>query len=299
MRIVTVVGVRPQFIKAAPVCEALKARGVEELVVHTGQHYDPEMSDFFFEELGLPQPHVNLGVGSGSHANQTARCMVGVEEILLCERPDAVLVYGDTNSTLGGGLAAIKLGIPLAHVEAGLRSFNRTMPEEHNRVLVDHCSDSLFCPTQRAVRQLQREGITDGVFHVGDTMYDAVLRFIEGARERSKVMELMSLEPQGYVLVTLHRNYNVDEPAALCSIVEALGAIEERVVFPVHPRTEARLSELTDMRPDLSPLLRRLDMVKPIGYFDMLVLQENASVVLTDSGGMQKECYFLRVPAEC
>jgi len=215
MKVVSVVGARPQFIKAAPMGKALRAAGHTEILVHTGQHYDDEMSAVFFRDLEIPEPNYNLGVGSGPHGWQTGQMLIRIEEVLLAEKPDWVLVYGDTNSTLAGALAAVKLRIPLAHVEAGLRSFNREMPEEHNRVLTDHCSDLLFCPTQTAVDNLAREGITQGVHLVGDTMYDAVLQFAEVARQRSTILQDLELEPKGYLLATVHRPYNTDpwEPA--------------------------------------------------------------------------------------
>ena len=292
MKVVTVVGARPQFIKAAPVSRSLRAAGHSEILIHTGQHYDHAMSEIFFEELGIATPDVNLGVGSGSHGAQTARMLEAIEEALLRERPDRVIVYGDTNSTLAGALAACKLQIPVAHVEAGLRSFNRSMPEEHNRVLTDHCSDLLFCPTRTAVDLLGREGITDGVHLVGDTMYDAVLQFSERAATRSTIIERLSLAPKKYLLATLHRPYNTDDPAKLTSIVGALEELQEPVVFPVHPRTRARLeAEGIGVRE-----YRNLRMIDPVGYLDMLNLERHARLILTDSGGMQKEAFFFAVP---
>ncbi len=204
MKVLSIVGARPQFIKAAPVGKALRAAGHTEVLVHTGQHYDDEMSAVFFRELDIPEPDYNLGVGSGPHGWQTGQMLIHLEEVLLAEKPDWVLVYGDTNSTLAGALAAVKLHIPLAHVEAGLRSFNREMPEEHNRVLTDHCSDLLFCPTQTAVNNLAKEGIAQGVHLVGDTMYDAVLQFAETARQRSTILQDLGLKPKGYLLATIH-----------------------------------------------------------------------------------------------
>ena len=204
MKVLSIVGARPQFIKAAPVGKALRATGHTEVLVHTGQHYDDEMSAVFFRELDIPEPDYNLGVGSGPHGWQTGQMLIHLEEVLLAEKPDWVLVYGDTNSTLAGALAAVKLHIPLAHVEAGLRSFNREMPEEHNRVLTDHCSDLLFCPTQTAVNNLAKEGIAQGVHLVGDTMYDAVLQFAETARQRSTILQDLGLKPKGYLLATIH-----------------------------------------------------------------------------------------------
>ena len=295
MKIVCVVGARPQFIKAAPVSKALRAAGHTEVLVHTGQHYDDEMSAVFFRELDIRVPDYNLGVGSGPHGWQTGQMLIGIEEVLLTGKPDWVLVYGDTNSTLAGALAACKLHIPLAHVEAGLRSFNREMPEEHNRVLTDHCSDLLFCPTQTAVDNLEKEGVTQGVHLVGDTMYDAVLQFAETAGERSTILQELELEPGGYLLTSVHRPCNTDVPSNLHSILSAFLEAAEPVVFPVHPRTRQRLAELD------GSLTKRLatgnvEMIQPVGYLDMLMLEQNARLILTDSGGMQKEAYFLGVP---
>ena len=294
MRVVSVVGARPQFIKAAPVGKALREAGHTEVLVHTGQHYDDEMSAVFFRDLEIPEPDYNLGVGSGLHGWQTGQMLIRLEEVLLAQKPDWVLVYGDTNSTLAGALAACKLRIPLAHVEAGLRSFNREMPEEHNRVLTDHCSDLLFCPTQTAVDNLVREGITRGVHLVGDTMYDAVLQFAEIARQRSTILQDLGLKPKGYLLATVHRPYNTDDPEHLRSILEAFVEIGEIVVFPIHPRTRQRMAEF-----GLSNVKRKtwnVKLIDPVGYLDMLVLEQQARLILTDSGGMQKEAYFFGVP---
>jgi UDP-N-acetylglucosamine 2-epimerase len=288
MKVVTVLGARPQFIKAAPVCHALKKAGHEEILVHTGQHYDANMSDVFFTELNVPAPTVNLHVGSGSHGKQTGEMLAKVEEILLQHRPDKVLVYGDTNSTLAGALAACKLEIPIAHVEAGLRSFNRSMPEEHNRVLTDHCSDLLFCPTQTAVDHLANEGIVEGVHRVGDTMFDAVLSFRGIARQKSDAMKRFGLKSKDFYLATLHRPYNTDDPVALASAMKGLGSLARKVLFPVHPRTRPKLGGLK-----LAPNIQICD---PLGYLDMLLLQEEAKAVLTDSGGVQKEAFFLKTP---
>jgi UDP-N-acetylglucosamine 2-epimerase len=295
LKIVTVVGARPQFIKAGPVSAALRAAGHRELLVHTGQHYDYQMSQVFFDELGLPQPDLNLEIGSGSHGRQTGTMLIRLEEVLLAEKPEWALVYGDTNSTLAGALAASKLRIPLAHVESGLRSFNREMPEEHNRVLTDHCADLLFCPTRTAVENLSREGIAHGVHQVGDTMLDAVLQFLQVANRRSRILVELGLQAGGYVLTTLHRPYNVDDPRQLREILSALVEIGEPVVFPVHPRTRQRIDALGD--PELGQdSMSRLRLIDPVGYLDMLVLQQNARLILTDSGGVQKEAYFLSIP---
>ena len=295
MRILTVVGARPQFIKAAPVCHAIRAAGHVEVLVHTGQHYDHDMSQVFFDEMGIPAPDLNLGVGSGTHAEQTGEALIQLERAMVEHRPELVLVYGDTNSTLAGALAACKLRIPLAHVEAGLRSFNREMPEEHNRVVADHCADLLFCPTRTAVDNLAREGIARGVHLVGDTMLDAVLHFAALARSRSAALDRLGVEPNGYLLATVHRPANTDDPEALRRIVGALLETGERVVFPVHPRTRERLARLDGALPGLDGASNLL-LTGPASYLDMLALQDNARAVLTDSGGMQKEAYFLGVP---
>jgi UDP-GlcNAc3NAcA epimerase len=295
MKIATIVGARPQFIKAAPVSKVLRQGGCQELLIHTGQHYDYKMSQVFFDELDIPEPDINLEVGSGPHGWQTGQILIRLEEALTAEKPDWVLVYGDTNSTLAGALAACKLQIPIAHVEAGLRSFNREMPEEHNRVLTDHCSDLLFCPTQTAVDNLAREGITQGVHWVGDTMYDAVLQFSQIAHQRSTILTNLNLEPQNYLLATLHRPYNTDIPENLINILAAFQEIGETIIFPAHPRTRKKIAELGQVF-NIERLNSTVKLIEPVGYLDMLVLEENARLILTDSGGMQKEAYFFRVP---
>lgn len=287
------VGARPQFIKAAPVSRALRQAGHAEFLVHTGQHYDRRMSRVFFEEMGLTEPAVNLEVGSGSHGWQTGQMLMGLEMTMQQQRPDGVLVYGDTNSTIAAALSACKLQIPIAHVEAGLRSFNRTMPEEHNRVLTDHCSDQLFCPTTTAVENLAREGVTKGVHLVGDTMFDAVLQFAEIARQRSGVLEQLGVSPKGYLLATLHRPYNTDAPENLRAVLRALAETDETVIFPVHPRTRQKIIELDET---LMTAAANVKMIEPVGYLDMLMLEQHARLILTDSGGMQKEAYFFGVP---
>jgi UDP-N-acetylglucosamine 2-epimerase len=292
MKILTVVGARPQFIKAAPVGQALRAAGHNEFLVHTGQHYDHNMSQVFFDELQIAQPQVNLESGSGPHGQQTGQMLMRLEAIMQEQQPDWVLVYGDTNSTLAGALAAVKLHIPVAHVEAGLRSFNRTMPEEHNRVLTDHCADLLFCPTQTAVNLLAKEGITQGVHLVGDTMYDAVWQFAKLAQQKSAVLTELQVSPKAYLLATVHRPYNTDDPENLCSILQAFAALAEPVLFPVHPRTRKKIAEL-GLQPANHGNVRLID---PVGYLDMLVLQQNARLILTDSGGVQKEAFFFAVP---
>jgi UDP-N-acetylglucosamine 2-epimerase len=293
MKILSVVGARPQFIKAAPVSRVLRQRH-REVLVHTGQHYDAGMSAVFFEELDLPEPDVNLGIGSGSHGQQTGRMLMAIEEVLLAETPDWVLVYGDTNSTLAGALAAVKLHVPVAHVEAGLRSFNRAMPEEHNRVLTDHCADLLFCPTQTAVDLLAREGVTRGVYRVGDVMVDALQSHAVLARERSTIVVTLGLTPKSYLLATVHRPYNTDVPENLRAIFAAFADVYRRtsepVVLPLHPRTRRVLDDLA-LEPPTGVLA-----VDPVGYLDMLALEQSARLIMTDSGGVQKEAYCLAVP---
>ena len=295
MRVLTVVGARPQFIKAAPVSHALRTAGHTEFLVHTGQHYDQKMSRIFFDEMRIPAPDINLDVGSGSHATQTALMLSKLELVMQQNRPDCVLVYGDTNSTLAGALAAAKLQLRLAHVEAGLRSFNRQMPEEHNRVLADHCSDLLFCPTPTAVANLAREGILTGVNLVGDTMFDAVLHFAKIANETSGILNQLKLSPGAFLLATIHRAYNTDEPEILSGILEAFIELNDTVVFPVHPRTRQKINQLGNR---IAGRLSRsqVRMIEPVGYLDMLMLERNARLILTDSGGMQKEAFFFAVP---
>jgi UDP-N-acetylglucosamine 2-epimerase len=314
MKITTIIGARPQFIKAAPVSRAIyeynnktgtNQRPITEIIIHTGQHFDADMSDVFFKELDIPKPDYNLGINSASHGAMTGRMLEKIEEILIKEKPDSVLVYGDTNSTLAGALAAVKLHIPIAHVEAGLRSFNREMPEEHNRVLTDHCADILFCPTQNAVDNLQAEGIISRaqeltgssanqlprtVALVGDTMYDAVLQFSEIAQRRSTILEDLAIKPKEYLLATVHRPYNTDIPGNLQNILSAFLEINEPIIFPVHPRTRQKLTSLP------AHLLKSLILIPPVGYLDMLMLEQNAKAILTDSGGMQKEAYWVEVP---
>jgi UDP-GlcNAc3NAcA epimerase len=290
MKVASVVGARPQFIKAAPVGKALRAAGHTEILVHTGQHYDDEMSAVFFRELEIPEPDYSLGVGSGPHGWQTGHMLIRIEEVLLAERPDWVLVYGDTNSTLAGALAAVKLHIPMAHVEAGLRSSNREMPEEINRILTDHVSDLLFCPTETAVRNLASEGITEGVYNVGDVMYDAVLHNIGIAEQRSRVLERLGIEPKAYLLATVHRPRNTDRAENLHAILSAFNALDELVVFPTHPRTSEAIERLGYR------LRSHVKLIEPVSYLDMLVLEKNARLILTDSGGVQKEAYFFAVP---
>jgi UDP-GlcNAc3NAcA epimerase len=289
MKVASIVGARPQFIKAAPLDRELRKEH-QHVLIHTGQHYDYAMSAVFFDELGIPEPDYNLGVGSASHGKQTAEMLVGIEETLIGEQPHCVVVYGDTNSTLAGALAVAKLHLPLAHVEAGLRSFDRAMPEEINRVLTDHVADLLFCPTETAVRNLAREGITEGVHNVGDVMYDAVLRNMDAVERSSHLLDSLDLQSASYLLATLHRASNTDDEENLSSILQALNETDETVVLPLHPRTRHAM-ERVGFTP--SPRLRVLE---PVSYLEMLNLEKNARLVLTDSGGVQKEAYFFGVP---
>lgn len=292
LRILSVVGARPQFVKAAAVSRAIAATpGLAETMVHTGQHFDDNMSDVFFRELGISRPQHHLAIHGGSHGAMTGRMLAGIEEVLLAERPDTVLVYGDTNSTLAGALAAAKLQIPIAHVEAGLRSFNRAMPEEINRVLTDHVSDRLFCPTRAAIANLADEGISRGVLHVGDVMYDATLDASRRARTESDIVRRLDLTPGGYALATLHRAENTDSRAALEKALDYLKAVAARqpLVLPLHPRTRGAAQKL-------GLGLEGLTILDPVGYLDMAQLLENCAAVYTDSGGLQKEAYFHRKP---
>ena len=293
MKIATVLGARPQFIKAAPLSRELSAAGHQELLIHTGQHYDYRMSQVFFDELGIRPPDVNLEVGSGLHGQQTGEMMMRLEPALEEAKPDWVVVYGDTNSTLAGAITAAKMRIPLAHVESGLRSYNREMPEEHNRVLTDHCSDLLLCPTNTAVANLRNEGITQGAHLVGDPMVDAVRIFGPLASETSRILESVGVQMREYLLATIHRPYNTDNPDNLRAILIALAELHEPVIFPVHPRTRNRIDA-----PGTAELIQgsRVRLIEPVGYLDMLALQQNARMILTDSGGVQKEAYMLGIP---
>jgi UDP-GlcNAc3NAcA epimerase len=295
MKLVTVVGARPQFIKAAVVSAALEHVGCAEVVVHTGQHYDDELSGVFFRELGLSKPAINLNVGSGSHGVQTSRILEGVEKVLLDERPDWALVYGDTNSTLAAVIAASKLGIPIAHVEAGPRAYIRHMPEEINRLVADQLADLLFAPTTQAVQNLRHEGIGENRIElVGDVMYDAALRFGQQANRESSFLTTYSLSPASYILCTIHRAENTDNLAALHAIACALKEVahQTRVVMPLHPRTRRALqhSRLFD------GLAEHVTVIPPLGYLDMLMAERHARLIVTDSGGVQKEAFFYRVP---
>ncbi|ASJ10329.1 UDP-N-acetyl glucosamine 2-epimerase [Thermococcus sp. P6] len=294
MKVVTVVGARPQFIKMAPVSREFRKIGIEEVVIHTGQHYDYEMNKIFFEQLNIPEPDYNLGVGSGTHGYQTGEMLKRIEEVLLKEKPDLVLVYGDTNSTLAGALAGVKLHIKVAHVEAGLRSFDRRMPEEVNRVLTDHVSDYLFAPTETAVKNLYNEGIREEVYLTGDVMLDALLYNVRIAERKLKILDELGLKPKKYYLATVHRAENTDNRRNLENIINAFIKSNDLIVFPAHPRTMKALKNygLYEKLESAGNVL----LIKPVGYLDMLMLEKNARKILTDSGGVQKEAYFLRVP---
>jgi len=289
MKVVSIVGARPQFIKASPISRLLRQQHTE-ILVHTGQHYDENMSDVFFEELEIPTPEYHLGVGSASHGAQTGAMLIGIEELLVKEKPDWVLVYGDTNSTLAGALAASKLHFKVAHVEAGLRSFNHEMPEEINRIVADHLSTLLFCPSQTAINNLANEGITQGVHLVGDVMAEALAFAANKAKTHSDILSQLSLSEGKYLLATVHRAENTDDLIRLRNIVEAFNTIQEPIVFPVHPRTQKEINKLHYSLDD------HVLMLEPLGYLDMVRLEASARVILTDSGGIQKEAYWLGVP---
>jgi UDP-GlcNAc3NAcA epimerase len=296
LKIISIVGARPQFVKAAALSKEIALHpGVDEHILHTGQHYDDNMSDLFFRQMSIPKPTYHLGIGSGSHGQQTAKMLVEIESVLLKNRPDWVVVYGDTNSTLAGVLAASKIHVPVAHVEAGLRSFNRRMPEEINRILTDHASDLLFAPTTLAVKNLRNEGVSkERICLTGDIMYDAALIFAERAKSESQILEKLNLKPQGYILATVHRAENTDDKNRLASIFRALSKLSREipVVVPLHPRTRSALQQCCDTH--LCDLPIRL--IDPVGYLDMVALEYSANLITTDSGGVQKEAFFFRVP---
>jgi UDP-GlcNAc3NAcA epimerase len=293
MKIASIVGARPQFVKIAPLCREFKRhKFIKHIIVHTDQHYDYNMSKAFFDDLGIPNPNYHLEVGAGTHGYQTGEIIKRVEDVLVKDKPDLAVVYGDTNSTLGGALAATKIHIPIAHVEAGLRSFNKKMPEEINRVLVDHISDVLFCPTETAIRNLNHEGVSNGIHFVGDIMYDSLLYNERLAKKNSYMLEKLCLKPKDYALVTVHRAENADNPDRLRAIFDALQKIAQEgipVIIPLHPRTRKQL-ELSGVP------VGRLQIIEPVQYLDMLLLESRAKIVITDSGGVQKEAFFFHVP---
>mgnify|MGYP005848184885 CR=1 FL=1 len=289
MKIASIVGARPEFIQAVPVSQALRERH-NEVLIHTGQHYDYKMSQSFFDDLRLPHPSYNLEVGSGAHGTQAAQIMMRLEEVLIKEKPDIVLVRGDTNSTLASAIVASKLHIPLVHVEAGERSYNRHMPEEINRLVADILADLHLCASPTAVRRLAAEGITESVRWVGDVMYDIMCKLDPIAQMRSKILEQLGVKPKIYSLVTVHRSENTDVPERLKQIVDALNNIQERIVFPIHPRTKKMLMEIG------ATFYSNVQVIEPVGYFDMLLLEKNARLIATDSGGVQREAYFHGIP---
>lgn len=288
-KIVTIVGARPQFVKAAVISRIIKEKysdEISEYLVHTGQHYDENMSDIFFHEMRIPKPDLNLEVGSGSHGKMTGEMLTKIEEVILDQNPDALLIYGDTNSTLAGALAASKLHTPVCHVEAGLRSYNMLMPEEQNRIVADHLSKLLLCPTKTAINNLEKEGIVEGVSLTGDVMYDASLFYRSLKNENSKLPKL----PESFFLATIHRAENTDSKERLTSIVKALNNCDVKGILPLHPRTKKYLQEY-----NLS-FNTNITLIEPIGYFDMLELESKADFIVTDSGGVQKEAYFFKKP---
>lgn len=301
IRIITIVGARPQFVKAAMLSRAISMRNkegmsFEEKLIHTGQHYDENMSRVFFREMGILKPTWQLHCGNHTHGAMTGQMLMDIEKILIDNQPDYVLVYGDTNSTLAGALAASKLHIPVVHVEAGLRSFNKAMPEEINRILTDHVSSILCCPTQTAVQNLHKENITKGVYHVGDIMYDAALLFGKEAEQRSTILQTLGLSPKEFLLCTVHRAENTDSQERLCQIAQAWTEIaaSERIVIPLHPRTRIYLEKYNL----LATLQQQSNILftDPLGFLDMVMLERNARIILTDSGGIQKEAYFHKTP---
>lgn len=315
LKIVTVVGARPQIIKAAALSRAIRnsfAGEIQEIIIHTGQHYDANMSQVFFEELGIPAPHINLNIGSAPHGKQTALMLQGIEEVLVTEKPDYLVLYGDTNSTLAGAIAASKIHIPVVHIEAGLRSFNKSMPEEINRIMCDHASTLLFVPTVTGIKNLESEGFTTGntapfssdnpgVFHCGDIMFDNLVFFSEIAGQKTNIMHTLGLNENEFVLCTIHRDNNTDSPERLHEIISAMCYIAEnlglKIVIPLHPRTskiiESKLpKELYDRLSDN----KNIHLIPPVSYLEMIMLEKNARLVLTDSGGVQKEAYFFKKP---
>lgn len=291
MKLMTVIGARPQFVKAAVVSRALELAGIEEVLVHTGQHFDKNMSDVFFDELGMSRPVYNLGIGGGSHGENTGRMIEAIEKLLVSAKTDGVLVFGDTDSTLAATLAAVKVHCPVAHIEAGLRSLNRRMPEEINRVLTDHASDLLFAPTVGAVENLIKEGIEqEKIKLVGDVMYDAALYYGQIAEEKSDVLARLGLEGREYILATVHRADNTDSLSKLKVVINALGSLGLPCVLPVHPRTRKKMEEWGLVAGS------NVILIDPVGYLDMVRLEKSASLILTDSGGVQKEAFFHRIP---
>jgi UDP-GlcNAc3NAcA epimerase len=295
LKIITVLGARPQFIKAALVSRELRKEH-QEIIIHTGQHYNRELSDIFFDEMNIPQPDYNLGIGSDTHARQTGQMMIELEALFLEEKPDIVLVYGDTNSTLAAALAAVKLHIPVAHVEAGPRMHDKKIPEEVNRVVTDHISSMLFAPTPLCLDNLHREGLTKGVHLTGDVMLDCFLHFSKEAERRIRILDELDIKQGSYLLTTVHRASNTDTKTNLQEICKAFIKLAKEIelIFPVHPRTEKYLKQY-DLYQTLADT-PNIHLIKPVGYLEMLILTKNAKKILTDSGGLQKEAYFAKVP---
>ena len=290
MKIVTIIGARPQFVKASVISKALRKAGHEEILVNTGQHYDDNMARIFFEEMGIPKPDYDLGVGSGTHASQTAGSLVGIEEILIKEKPDYIIVFGDTNATVAGALAAAKLHIKIAHIEAGLRSYNRDMPEEINRVVTDVLSNLLFVPTKGAEDNLKKEGITSGIHIVGDVMVDALMTYTKVAEQKSHILDDLKLEKNEFMLMTIHRPSNADHDDRLLSILREVSSMDHPVIFPIHPRSRARVEKL------ISKTSGNIRIIDPVGYLDMMMLEKYSRLIITDSGGVQKEAYLHKTP---
>lgn len=299
MKIITILGARPQFIKAASLSRYIKnlnnsiPQELKEIIIHTGQHYDYNMNDTFFQELEIPEPEYHLGIGSDSPARQTGRMMMEIEKVLYLEKPDLVIVYGDTNSTLAGSLSAVKLNIPIAHVEAGLRSYDRTMSEEVNRVLTDTISTLLFCPTKNALHNLKKEGIINDVYLVGDIMLETYQYYQDKARKNSKILEDLQLHPKEFMLCTIHRASNTDNIENLKNILTGLTMSQQLIILPVHPRTKKVIEQNYQVKEALG---ENIKVIEPVSYFDMLILEKNAKKIITDSGGVQKEAYFCKVP---
>lgn len=312
MKLVTIIGARPQIIKAAALSRAVRnsSHPVKEIIVHTGQHYDPNMSDVFIRELGIPEPDYNLGVGSGSHGKQTASMLSGIEEILLTEKPDWLVVYGDTNSTLAAAIAGSKIHVPVAHIEAGLRSYNKQMPEEINRILCDHVSTLLFSPTSAGFVNLKKEGFKEnespftfdnpGIFHCGDLMYDNSLFFADQAGELTDIAERLELKTTKYILATIHRNNNTDDPIRLNALLETLSDLASenglRIILPLHPRTRKMMEQFLTDKVKLKIAQPHFLVIDPASFLEMIVLEQQAELVITDSGGVQKEAYYFKKP---
>ena len=289
MKIISVVGARPQFIKLAILSKELRENH-NEIIIHTGQHYDDNMSRYFFEEMQIAKPDYNLNIGSGSHGKQTAEMLIGLEDIFLHQKPDVVITFGDTNTTLATGLAATKLNIPVAHVEAGLRSHNREMPEEINRILTDHISDYLFAPTLTAMENIKSENLYGKPFLVGDVMYDSLLYYGKIAEQKSRILKNLKLKQKEYILLTLHRPYNVDNIQKLQNIFSALKQTKRFIVLPVHPRSRKMIESTNIIIPE------NISIIEPLGYLDFIFLQKHSEKIITDSGGIQKEAYLNGIP---